>query len=73
MYQFPFEAVQALDIRPLPIIQNSARIDENVSMMVFNDSITLRRDVARNLNPPKPGIFVPLGANYAGVEGDLVV
>jgi hypothetical protein len=73
MYQSPFKGVQALDIRPLPIIQDTASVDENVSMMVFDNSITLGRDVARNLNPPKPGILVPLGANHPGVESDFVV
>lgn len=73
MYQFPLKAVQAFDIRPFPIIQDTASVDENVSMMILNDSITLRRDVARNLDPPMPGMVVPLGANHAGVECDFVV
>ena len=56
VHQLALERLQARDVGPLPVIENSASIDEELGTVV-EDFIS---DKVAHFEPPQPGFIVPL-------------
>ena len=56
MHELALERFQTRYVRPLPVIENSASIDEELGTVV-EDFIS---DKVAHFEPPQPGFIVPL-------------
>lgn len=70
MEQSAFECVKALDVGPLPVIENTSSINKNICIMLLFAGRGARTRRSRDTHAPLARWFIPSGTHDGGVEGD---
>lgn len=61
MHNPAFEIMQALNVRPLEIVQDSSSVEQQIALLLKLVRLLLSRALLAQLHLPFPGVFQPIG------------